>query len=74
MLSEPCGVVLGCKGGQRLAELLDRLEVLHPEQLLLERANGALGDAVALGLSDESRGAEDAKALDLVLEVVGHVV
>ena len=66
--------MLGREGGQCLPQLLDRLEVLHPEQLLLEGADRTLGHAVALGLPNEGGRAEDAEALDLVLEVVRHVV
>src|SRR3954454_25277898 len=46
---------------------------MHP-QVLLQGADEALGDAVALGLADEGRRALDAEEGDLVLEVARHVV
>src|SRR3954466_254474 len=47
---------------------------MHPEEVLLQGADEAFGDAVALGLADEGGRALDAKKGDLVLEVAGHVV
>ena len=38
---------------QRAPQLLDGVESLHPEQLLLERANGALDAAVSLRRTHE---------------------
>jgi hypothetical protein len=35
---------------------------LHPEQLLLEGADGALGHSVALGLSNDARRSDDGEA------------
>ena len=59
---------------QREAQLLDRLERLHPEQLLLERADEALGAAVALGCGHERRARADAEEAQLALEVVAEVL
>ena len=56
------------------AELLDRLEAPHPQQILLQRADEALRDAVAFGLPHEARGAFDAEERDLLLKIVGQVV
>src|SRR4051794_40390167 len=47
---------------------------MHPEEVLFQGANEALGDAVALGLADEGGRALEAEEADLVLEVAGHVV
>ena len=59
---------------QRQAELFDRLEAPHPQQILLQRADKALRDAVAFGLPHEARRAFDAEERDLLLEIVGQVV
>ena len=45
---------------------------LHPQQILLQRADEALRDAVAFGLPHEARGTFDAEERDL--HVVGQVV
>jgi hypothetical protein len=55
-------------------ELLQGVEGPQPEQLLLEGADEALGDAVALGLADEGGRRLDAEEGDLALKVFGHVV
>src|SRR4051812_50178047 len=47
---------------------------MHPEEVLFQSADKALGDAVALGLADEGGRALDAEEGDLVLEVARHVV
>ena len=72
-LNHPLPVVAPPEVQQRQAQLLDRLEGPHPEQVLLEGADEALGAAVALGLPHEAGRALDAQKGDLPLEVVGEV-
>src|SRR4029453_16262623 len=62
------------KDQQGLTEVLDGLEGAHPEQVLLERADEALGTAIPLGGSHEGRRACDAQEGKLPLEGVGHVL
>ena len=71
---QPVGIVPGGEIEQRQAQLLDGLEVAHPQEVFLQRTDEALGDAVALGLAHEGRRGLDAEEGDLALEVVGHVV
>ena len=49
-------------------------EAPHPQQILLQRADETLRDAVPFGLPHETRGAVDAEEGDLLLEIVGQVV
>src|SRR5918998_6151716 len=71
---EPGGVVVGDEVLQRAAKLFDGVEGVHPEEVLLQGADEALGDAVALRLADEGRRTLDAEEADLALEVARHVV
>src|SRR5512147_2845411 len=71
---QPVGVVGVGELEQRQAQVLDGLEVPHPQQVFLESADKTLGNAVALGLAHEGRRGVDAEEGDLVLEVVRHVV
>src|SRR5919205_1687075 len=73
-LDEPGRVVGLAEGEQRLAQLLDRGEAPHPEQVLLERAGEALGAAVALRRPHEGRRALDTEEAQLLLEIAGHVL
>ena len=73
-LDQPLLVVAVLEREQREAQLLDRLERLHPEQLLLERADEALGAAVALRCGHERRSRADAEEAQLALEVVAEVL
>ena len=73
-LDQPLLVVAVLEREQREAQLLDRLERLHPEQLLLERADEALGAAVALGCGRKRRARADAEEVQLALEVVAEVL
>jgi hypothetical protein len=57
-----------------LAQLLDRLEGLHPQQLLLDGADRALDAAVAFGSSYERRAGAQPQELELVLEVIADVL
>src|ERR1700756_5371043 len=56
------------------AQFLDGFERPHPEQVLLQGSDEALGDAIALEFAHEGRRSLDAQTFDLVLEIVGHVI
>src|SRR3954469_2655544 len=71
---EPGGVVDLPKDQQRLTEFLDAVEGAHPEQVLLQGPNEALGAAVPLGSPHEGGRACDAQKGKLLLEGVGHVL
>src|SRR3982751_6895459 len=71
---EPSGVVVGDEIPQRAAKLFDGVEGVHPKEVLLQGADEAFRDAVALRLADEGRRALDAEEPDLALEVARHVV
>src|SRR5215212_84836 len=71
---EPGRVVDFPKDEQRLTELLDGVEGAHPEQVLLERADEALGTAIPLGGPHEGGRTLDAQDGKLLLEGVGHVL
>src|SRR3954464_2990586 len=71
---EPGGVVVGHEILQPAAQLFDGVEGVHPEEVLLQGADEAFRDAVALGLVDEGERALDAEEGDLVLEIAGHIV
>src|SRR3954466_504172 len=71
---EPDRVVDLPKAEQRLTELLDGVEGAHPEQVLLQGPDEALGAAVPLGSPHKGRRALDAKEGQLLLEGVGHVL
>src|SRR3954470_13985109 len=71
---EPGGVVDLAKDQQGLTEVLDGIEGPHPEQVLLQGADEALGAAVALGGSHEGGRTLDAQEGKLLLEGVGHVL
>src|SRR5215218_3061280 len=71
---EPGRVVDLPKVEQRLSKLLDGVEGLLPQEVLLERADEALGTAVSLGSPHEGRRACDAQEAEFLLEGVGHVL
>src|SRR5918997_2953922 len=71
---DPGGVVVDDEVPQRAAKLFDGVEGVHPEEVLLEGADEAFGDAVALRLADERGRALDAEAADLGPEVARQVV
>src|SRR4051794_9085499 len=73
-LDEPGRVVDLPKLDQRVAELLDGVEGPHPEQVLFQGTNEALGAAVALRRPHESGRTLDAKEGEFLLEVIGHVL
>src|SRR6476659_4622382 len=62
------------KAEQRLTELLDGVEGAHPEQVLLQGPDEALGAAVPLGSPHKGGRALDAEEGKLLLEGVGHVL
>src|SRR3954465_15009354 len=69
---EPGGVVALPKVEQRLPKLLDGVEGPHPEQVLLEGADEALGAAISLRRPHKGGRACDAQKGKLLLEGVGH--
>ena len=73
-LQHPLFVVCPLEREQGQAEFLDGREAPHPQQILLQRADEALRDAVAFGLPHEARGTFDAEERDLLLKIVGQVV
>src|SRR4030095_12960715 len=62
------------KDEQRLTELLDGVKGPHPEQVLLQGSDEALGAAVPLGSPHEGRRTLDAEEGKLLLEGIGHVL
>src|SRR3954462_12399180 len=71
---EPGRVVDLPKDEQGLTELLDGVEGTHPEQVLLQGPDEALGAAVALGSPHKGGRALDAQEGKFLLEGVGHVL
>ena len=71
---EPGFVVARGELDERGAQLFDRIEGLHPKQVLLQGSYEAFGDAVALGFAYEGGRSFDAQAFDFILEIAGHVV
>jgi hypothetical protein len=72
-LNEPGGVVGLAEGQERVAQGFQGVEALHPEQVLLQRADEALSTAVALGRSHEGGRALSPQEGQLSLEIMGHV-
>src|SRR4029453_7732262 len=71
---EPACIVDLPKGQQRLTELLDGVEGSHPQEVLLQGPNEALGAAISLGGPHEGGRALDVQEGKLLLEGVGHVL
>src|SRR4029453_14829854 len=71
---EPGRVVDLAKDQQGISEVLDGIEGPHPEQVLLQGADEALGAAVPLGSPHKGGRALDAEEGKLLLEGVGHVL
>src|SRR5579884_807260 len=69
---EPLAVVALPEGEQGLAQLLDRAEVLHPEELFFKGTDEALSAAVPLWFPHEGRAAGNPQEAQLGLEVVAH--
>src|SRR3712207_9025049 len=53
---------------QPAVQVLDGVEAVHPQEVLIQGADEAFGDAVALRLADEGGRALDAEEADLVLD------
>src|SRR4028119_55133 len=73
-LDQPRRVVGPAEGEQRRAQLLDGVEGPHPQQVLLQGPDEALGAAVPFRGANERRGARDPEEAKFFLEVVGHVL
>src|SRR5215210_4159550 len=73
-LDEPGRVVELSKDEQRLTELLDGVEGLHPQEVLLEHADEALRTAIPLRGPHKGGRTRDAQEGKLLLEGVGHVL
>src|SRR4051794_19112020 len=71
---EPGCVVDLAKDQQGLTEVLDGIEGPHPEQVLLQGPDEALGAAVPLGSPHEGGRARDAEEGKFLLESIGHVL
>ena len=71
---EPGFVVVTGELDERGSQFFDGIEVPHPQQVLLQSSDEALGDAVALGFPHEGGRSFNTQAFDLVLEVARHVV
>src|SRR3954467_11143534 len=71
---EPGRVVDLSKDEQRLTELLNGVEGPHPEQVLLQGPNEALGAAIPLRRPHEGGRTRDAQEGEFLLEGVGHVL
>src|SRR5919199_1349081 len=69
---QPVAVIALLEGEERLPEVLDRGEVLDPEELFFQGADEALGAAVALRLPHKRRTAGDAQEPQLGLEQMAH--
>ena len=65
-------VVAVLEGEESGAQLLDGLEMLHPEELLLEGFDESFGDPIALRFSNKRGTRSDAQEAQLVLEGVAH--
>src|SRR4051795_6802475 len=73
-LDEPSRVVDLAERDQGVAELLDGVEAPHPEQVLFQGTDEALGTAVALRRSHEGGRTLDAEKGEFLLEGVGDVL
>src|SRR4051812_42041696 len=71
---EPGRVVGLPEDQQGLPQLLDGVERVHPEQVLLQGPDEALGTAIALGSPHEGGRTLDAEEGKLLLEGIGHVL
>ena len=71
---QPVFIIVARESVESLAQFLDGVKDADPQQVLLEGADEALGDAIALGFADEGRRGFDAQTTDFVLEVARHIV
>src|SRR5215213_2113442 len=72
LLDQPLRVVAGDEGADDVAHLVDGLEDAAVHDLLLQRAEEPLDDAVGFRFSDEGVARQHAPEPGLLLEVVGH--
>src|SRR4051794_26732696 len=73
-LDQPGRIVGFPEPEQRLPQLLDGLEGPHPEQVFLQRADEALGTAIAFWCPHEGGRTLDAEEGQFFLEMIGHVL
>ena len=71
---EPGRVVAPSKLDEGGPELLDRSERRYPQEVLLQRANETLGDAIAFGFPNKGGRRFDSEASDFGLKIHGHVI
>src|SRR3954451_11140445 len=71
---EPGCVVGLAEGQQRLPKLLDGVEGAHPQEVLFQGPDEALGTAIALGGPNEGGRTLDTQEGEFLLEGVGHVL
>jgi len=71
---QPSGVVGLAESEQRLAQILDRVEGLHPQEIFLQSSDEAFGTAITLGRADEGGRALGTEEFEFPLESVGHVL
>ena len=72
--NQPSGIVALPESQQRLPQLLNGLEVAHPQQVLLQRADEALRTAIPFRRPHESRRTLDPEKAQLILECPRHVL
>ena len=73
-LDEPLRIIETEPVVQSETKLLHRLERAHPQELLLERANEPLRDAIAFWGTDERRTRRDPEKPEFGLELVTHIL
>src|SRR5215831_3805626 len=71
---QPSGVVALAESEQRLAQILDGVESLHPQEIFLQGSDEAFGTAIALRRADEGGRALGTEEFEFPLESVGHVL
>src|SRR5690349_20337535 len=71
---QPSGVVALAEREQRLAQILDRVEGLHPQEIFLQGSDEAFGTGIALGRADEGGRALGTEEFEFPLESVGNVL
>jgi hypothetical protein len=73
-LAEPLTIVASLDLERGAARLLDRVEGPHPQQVLPERPDEALGDAIARGFPYDGRARRDPQERQGVLETAAHAL
>src|ERR1700685_1762823 len=71
---EPTFIVALGERDELGAQFLDGFERPHPEQVLLQGSDEALGDAIALGFAHEGQRSFDAQTFDLVWKSPAMIV